>query len=78
MGIGQISLVNPILNIRPAFVFIFSLILGWLFPKMINDRIDRRTIAIKVIAIAMITGGVVMITSGDTIINLFKGWFHVS
>jgi hypothetical protein len=45
---------------------------------MINDRIDRRTIAIKVIAIAMITGGVVMITSGDTIITLFKGWFHVS
>ncbi len=78
MGLGQISLVNPILNIRPAFVFIFSLALGWLFPKMINDRIDKRTILIKIIAIAMITGGIVMITSGDTLINLFKGWFHLS
>jgi drug/metabolite transporter (DMT)-like permease len=78
MGLGQISLVNPILNIRPAFVFIFSLALGWLFPKMINDRIDKRTILIKIVAIAMITGGIVMITSGDTLINLFKGWFHLS
>jgi drug/metabolite transporter (DMT)-like permease len=78
MGLGQISLVNPILNIRPAFVFIFSLILGWLFPKVINDRIDKGTIFIKVIAIVMITGGIIMITSGDTIINLFKGWFHLS
>jgi len=26
----------------------------------------------------MITGGIIMITSGDTIINLFKGWFHLS
>jgi len=38
----KISLVNPILNIRPAFLFIFSLILGaGLFPKVIKTRIVK-------------------------------------
>ena len=61
MGIGPIALVNAILNVRPAFVFIFSLVLSQFFPSFINDRLNKRTALLKFIAIAMITGGVVII-----------------
>ena len=61
IGIGPIALVSVILNARPAFVFVFSLLLGLFFPRFINDRLNKRTFLIKFIAIAIIIGGVVII-----------------
>jgi len=62
MGIDPVSLVNAILNIRPAFVFIFTLVLGRFFPSIINDRLNRKTALLKVIAIALMTAGIVIIS----------------
>lgn len=62
MGMGPVALVNALLNVRPVFVFIFSLLLGWLFPSVINDRLNMRTALIKFMAIALMTGGVVIIS----------------
>jgi len=58
---GPVALVSTIMNIRPAFVFVFSLILSRFYPNFINERLDRRTILIKLFGIVLITGGVAII-----------------
>jgi hypothetical protein len=50
------------MNIRPAFVFIFSIIISRFYPGFINERLTKGTIIIKLIGIAMITGGVAIIS----------------
>jgi uncharacterized membrane protein len=62
MGLGQVSLVNAILNIRPVFVFIFSLILSRFFPNIVNEPLQRRTALIKFTAIGIMTAGIVIIS----------------
>ena len=58
---GPVALVSTIMNIRPAFVFLFSLILSRFYPNFINEPLKRSTLIIKLIGIVMITGGVVII-----------------
>ena len=58
---GPVTLVSTIMNIRPAFVFLFSLILSLRFPNLLNERLDKRTILYKVFGIVLITGGVAII-----------------
>jgi uncharacterized membrane protein len=62
VGKGPVALVNAILNIRPAFVFLFSLVLSRFFPNFISEPLNRSTVLLKFIAIALVTGGVVIIT----------------
>jgi drug/metabolite transporter (DMT)-like permease len=62
LEIGHVALVNALLNVRPAFVFIFSLVLSAFFPTVINDRLNKRTALIKFIAVALMTAGIVIIS----------------
>jgi len=57
-----VSLVNAILNIRPVFVFIFSLVLSRFLPNIVNEPLQRRTALIKFTAIAIMTAGIVIIS----------------
>jgi uncharacterized membrane protein len=59
---GPVALASAIMNVRPAFVFIFSLIISTLFPNFMNEKFSRATIAQKFIGIALITGGIVVIS----------------
>jgi len=59
---GPVALVSTIMNIRPAFVFLFSLVISRFFPNFINEKLNRSTIIIKVIGIALITIGVAIIS----------------
>ena len=58
---GPVALASTVMNIRPAFVFIFSLVIGRFYPNLLNERLNRRTIPVKLIGIVLITGGVVII-----------------
>jgi drug/metabolite transporter (DMT)-like permease len=62
LEIGHVALVNALLNVRPAFVFIFSLVLSAFFPTVINDHLNKRTALIKFIAVALMTAGIVIIS----------------
>ena len=62
IGSGPVALVSTIMNIRPAFVFIFSIIISRFYPGFINERLTKDTIIVKLIGIAMITGGVAIIS----------------
>jgi drug/metabolite transporter (DMT)-like permease len=58
---GPVALASTLMNIRPAFVFIFSLVIGRFYPNLLNERMNRSTILVKLVGIALITGGVVII-----------------
>jgi drug/metabolite transporter (DMT)-like permease len=59
---GPVALATAIMNIRPAFIFLFSLALSRFYPNFINERFNKKTILAKFIGIALITGGVVIIS----------------
>jgi drug/metabolite transporter (DMT)-like permease len=59
---GPVSLVSTILSIRPAFVFIFALVLSQIFPNVLEEHLTRRILIIKIISIALIIGGVSLLT----------------
>lgn len=59
---GPVSLASAIMNIRPALVFVFALVISRFHPDILNEQPDKSTIWLKIIAIAVITGGVVIIS----------------
>ncbi len=59
---GPVSLVSTIFGIRPAFVFIFALAVSLVFPAVLEERLSRGIIIVKVISIGLIVGGVSLLT----------------
>jgi drug/metabolite transporter (DMT)-like permease len=59
---GPVALVSTITNIRPVFIFLFSLVISRFYPNFINERLNKRAILIKFIGIVMITVGVAIIS----------------
>jgi len=62
MGQGPVSLVSTVVSTRPAFVFIFALIVSRFFPAVLEERLSKSVIIIKIISILLIVGGVTIIT----------------
>ena len=61
MGRGPISLVSTIIGSRPAFVALYALILGYLFPRFLIRTASRGMLALRLAATAMIVGGISII-----------------
>ncbi len=59
---GPISLVSAVANIRPAFVFLIAVTLSRFFPGVVDERLTRGTVILKFSAIAIIIGGVTLLT----------------
>jgi uncharacterized membrane protein len=59
---GPVALATALMNIRPAFVFLFTVAIARFFPGFTNERFTRATILQKMIGIALITGGIVIIS----------------
>jgi len=58
---GPVSLVSTITSSRPMFVLIFALILSRLSPMFLEWDSDRGILALRLIATAMIIGGIAII-----------------
>ncbi|MCL0089328.1 DMT family transporter [Dehalococcoidia bacterium] len=58
---GPVSLVSAIAGARPAFVFVYAVILGRISHVLLEQRMGRQTIALRLGAIAMIVGGITII-----------------
>ena len=58
---GPVSLVSTILSSRPMFVLIFALILSRLWPAFLEWHPGKRLLALRLIATAMIVGGITII-----------------
>ena len=58
---GPISLVTAIQGSRPLFVFLIALILSVFIPAALDEHWSRGVVALKVVSIALIVGGVMII-----------------
>jgi drug/metabolite transporter (DMT)-like permease len=58
---GPVSQVSTILATRSAFVFIFALGLSRFHPAVLDEQMGRRTVALKVVSIALVVGGVALL-----------------
>jgi drug/metabolite transporter (DMT)-like permease len=59
---GPVSIVATLGSTRPAFVFLFALLVSRFFPRLLGEKISRGIIFLKFTAIAMIVGGVALLT----------------
>ena len=55
--LGPISLVATIAGTRPIFVFLYSTILSLPRIQILNETLDRRTLAVKFASVAIIITG---------------------
>jgi drug/metabolite transporter (DMT)-like permease len=58
---GPVALVSTIMGTRPCFVFLYALALSRTFPWLLDERLSRRIIILKIVSIALIVGGVAII-----------------
>ena len=58
---GPVSLVSTILGSRPIFVFIFALVLGRIFPVLLDWRPSKEALMLRLTATVMIAGGIAII-----------------
>jgi len=58
---GPVSLVSTIASSRPIFVVIYALILSRISPMFLEWQAGKRVLAFRLIAIAMIVGGIAII-----------------
>lgn len=59
---GPVSLVSTVLNTRPAFVFIFSMVLSRFFPLVLNETLTRSSAILKLTAVLLVVGSLTLLT----------------
>lgn len=59
---GQVALAATAMGARPAFVFVYTLVLSRFFPNVLSEKRSASIIALKVAAIVLIVGGVALLT----------------
>jgi len=55
---GLVSHVSAVTTIQPLFVFILALILSRFWPAFLEEKLDKKTIIIKIISIILIITGI--------------------
>lgn len=58
---GPVSLVSTLLGSRPLFVFIMAMALSRIYPTVLDERMSRGIVALKIVSIGLILGGMVII-----------------
>jgi len=58
---GPVSLVSTLMGSRPFFVFIMAMALSRIYPGVLDERMSRGVVALKVVSIGLIVGGVAII-----------------
>ena len=58
---GPVSLVSPIISSRPMFVLMYAFILSRLAPMFVEWHPGKKTLALRLVATAMIVGGIAII-----------------
>ena len=62
ISLGPVSLVATLTATRPIFVFVYGTILSMPALKLLDEPLDRTTLAVKLVAIIMVVGGIVALT----------------
>lgn len=59
--LAPVFLVQSVSGLQPLFVFIFGVTLTLLFPKFVNESLDKYDLTQKIIGIAVVTTGVYLL-----------------
>ena len=62
VSLGSVSVVNAMQGTQFAFLLGLTTFLSVYFPKVLKERINAETITLKLTAIALISGGLYLIT----------------
>ena len=62
ISLGPVSLVSTMTATRPLFVFIYGTLLSTKAFPLLDEPLDPRTLAVKLVAIVMIVGGIAALT----------------
>lgn len=62
IALGSVTIVNALVSTEYAFILLMGIVFSMWFPQVFQEKRDVRTIFEKVVAIAMITIGVVLIS----------------
>lgn len=54
LSLGPVSLVSGVNSLQPFFVFLYVTIISLFTPKMIREKIDKKTLILKLIAVCLI------------------------
>lgn len=60
-SVGYVTLVNAMASIQPFFVLAFAVALSIFYPRILREEIGKSAVALKLIAIAMMFIGVILI-----------------
>ena len=63
-SLGAISIVSTVTASRPFFVFLYGSILSVAPFRLLDESIDIRTLATKAVSIALIVGGIALLSFG--------------
>lgn len=55
---GVVSSVSAVTTVQPLFVFILALILSRYFPGFLEEKLDKKTVILKIISIVLIIVGI--------------------
>lgn len=62
LTLGSVSLIGALSSANPIFVFIFAILMGILFPKILKEKIDKNTLLLKITSIILVVIGVYLIS----------------
>ena len=58
---GPVSFVYAITNVRPVLIFLLTLVISRFYPAFLNERLTKTTVLTKLVAVLIVTAGVVII-----------------
>ena len=60
---GTVSLVNALSSLQPLFVLVIAILVSQFFPRLLNEKTNKTTIALKFIAAIIMVIGALMVTN---------------
>jgi hypothetical protein len=61
VSLGPVTLVNSLGALQPLFVLAIAVVFSNFFPHILKEEVDRHTIALKLVAIALMIIGTVLV-----------------
>jgi uncharacterized membrane protein len=62
ISVGYVTLVNALSSVQPFFVLLFTVLLSVFFPHLLKEDLGKSIISIKILAIALMFVGILLIT----------------
>jgi uncharacterized membrane protein len=61
-AVGSVALVSSVAALQPFITLIYVIVLGLFVPGVLKEELDRKTIALKTIAVILIIAGVYLVS----------------